>query len=180
MKLYQQTPNCSDFDVIITKSEGPSFRVLLPEWIRGVGVQYQGLCHTIPGIWHETERGMHGVYEIAEQLRVGVEIETKHTEILVKLGVKNRGNSHIQDMWLNVCTSVNHLPGDPGWSNSNFLPSLPLDRTIQGRYWYEHVTPHHLLALTSTGWIPMHPYPDSPDANNVPLYSCEHYEILDA
>jgi hypothetical protein len=180
MKLYQQTPNCSDFDVTITGSEKPSFRILLPEWIRGVGLQHQGLCHVIPGIWHEKERGMHGAYSVNEQLQVEVEIEARDTEILAKLEVRNCGGSHIQDMWLNVCTAVNHLPGDPGWSNSDFLPSLPLDRTIQGRYWYEHVTPHRLFALTSSGLIPMHPHPDNPDASNVPLYSFVSSKDADA
>lgn len=179
MKLHQQTPNCSDFDVTVTGNEKPSFRLLLPEWIRGEGIQYEGLCHTIPGIWHETEYGMHGSYRVGEQLQVGVRIETRDSEILVELEVKNCGDSEIQNAWINVCASLNHLPGEPDWSNSDFLPSLPLERTIQGHYWYEHLTPNRLFALTSDAWIPMHPHAEKPDADTVPLYGFVPSETVD-
>jgi hypothetical protein len=38
MNIYQQTKDCSDFDVAIENEEKPSFRVLLLEWIMAGGV----------------------------------------------------------------------------------------------------------------------------------------------
>lgn len=179
MRLHQQTPDCADFDIILTGESSPAFRVLLPEWIRGQGVNYQGLCHVIPGVWHEVKHGIAGHYFVGAQLEISMEIETRETEILVDFRLKNNSLSDIQDIWANVCTAVNHLPGNPGWSNDTFLPSVPLDRAVQGRYWFETVTPKRLFAFTARGWLPMHPCPDRPDASSVPLYSFVPSSIAD-
>jgi len=146
--------------------------VLLPEWIHGRGIIHDGLLHVIPGSWRDTDRGTQGRFMVAGQLAIDVQIETSETGIQVVLGVTNAGSSEITDVWANICTPVNHLPGSPGWSNADFIPAaVPLDRALQGRFWFEVLTPTRLSTLTESGWVPMHPCPDRPDASSVPLYS---------
>ena len=171
MRLHQQTPDCADFDVTLEGGTGPSFRLLLPEWLRGEGIEYQGLLHVIPGTWRVQDRVVEGCFAAGEQIKISVRLEPGAGDILIELAVCNQGAQKIADVWANVCASVNHLPGDPGWSNDRFLPSVPLDRTVQGRYWYEKVAPRGLRALTAKGWVNMHPHPDRPDADQVPLYN---------
>lgn len=169
--LRQQTANCSDFDVTLGNGTQPSFRVLLPEWIRGEGVRYPGLLHVIPGIWKKNETGVSGRFKVADQLDIAVDVMAADGAIDVILEVKNVGDCAISNVYANVCTSVNHLPGVPGWSNELFIPGIALDRTKQGRYWFEVVTPRRLQAFTGRRWIAMHPCPEDPDAAKVPLYS---------
>lgn len=179
-RLHQQTADCADFDVLPGRRDRPSFRVLLPEWIRGEGVKHTGFFHVIPGTWIQQERGVSGHYTVADQLSVGVRIEPEETSINVSLTVKNVGESEIAAVWTNVCASVNHLPGTPGWSDERFIPGVSLDRAAQGRYWFEVLTPRRLFAFTGSGWIPMHPCPDRPDAASVPLYSFAPSPAADA
>ncbi len=179
MILNQQTPNCSDFDVTLTGDNDPSFRVLLPEAIRAKGLDHGGL-HTVPGIWDREENGIKGCFQVADALEISVLIEAHIHNIHVTLTLRNMGCHDIKDVWTDICASLNHLPGDPGWCNRRFLPSVILDRTLQGQYWFEHLTPHRLLALTDAGWVPMHPYPERPDASRVPLYSFVPSEKSDA
>lgn len=169
-RIHQQTAGCADFDVLLGDEHGPSFRVLLPEWIRARGLQYDGLLHVIPGTWQEKNGGMAGRFTVGGQLDVEVRIETRESDILIDLTVENTGDLDLSDVWANVCTSANHLPGSPNWSNGDLLPAVPLDRAVQGRYWFEVLTPKRLFALTAEGWGPMHPCPDRPDASAVPLY----------
>lgn len=168
--LHQQTDSCSDFDVLLDNDSAPSFRVLLPEWIHGGGITYSGHLHVIPGSWQGHGHGVYGHFAVADQFAVNVQIGTRETEIQVKLTVTNTGHSAITDVWANVCASLNHLPGSPGWSNRSFLASVALDRAAQGFYWYEVLTPKRLFAIGAKGWVPMHPSPDNPDACMVPLY----------
>ncbi|NQT20285.1 MAG: hypothetical protein HQ592_11315 [Planctomycetes bacterium] len=170
-RLHQQTANCSDVDVLIGQQDSPSFRVLLPEWIRGKGVKHTGLLHVIPGTWRKDAQGLSGHFTVADQLEIAVVVETEQTAVSVTLAVKNVEQSTISNVWANVCTGVNHLPGNPGWSNERFMPSAPLDRAVQGRYWFEVATPRRLFAFVGGKWIPMHPCPDLPDPAAVPLYS---------
>lgn len=180
MKIYQQTKDCSDFDIVIDKEEKPSFRVLLPEWIKADGIKFEGLCHTIPGEWQHQENLVKGNYNVTDQLRVDVDIKLRHTDILVDLSLTNTGNHNVDNIWLDVCTSVNHLPGEPLWGNEVFMGNMPLDRTIQGRFWYEQLAPHHLFAITPESWVNMHPNPDNPDADLVPLYNFAPSEKAEA
>lgn len=157
--------------MLLGQQDSPAFRVLLPEWIRGRGVRHTGLLHVIPGTWHKQGPALDGHFTVADQLKVGVQIENKATTIRVVLTVINIGPSEIADIWGNVCAGVNHLPGEPGWSNGRFIPGLPLDRAAQGRYWFDVLTPGRLAAFTGRSWIAMHPCPDHPAASQAPASS---------
>ena len=180
MKLLQQAPDCSDFDVTLAQDNSPAFRVLLPEWIRGNGIQHSKVFHVIPGKWKSTGSVVAGQFAVDEQLAISVVIEGRSCAIDVRLAVVNTSDRQMTDLWADICTSVNHLPGNPGWCNRQFLPALELDRNVQGRYWYEKVTPTRLFALTGPGWVRMHPQPDAPDASSVPLYSFDPSPAADA
>ncbi|NLG52188.1 MAG: hypothetical protein GX552_18920 [Chloroflexi bacterium] len=171
MVYAQQTAGCSDFDITLPGDTAPSFRVLLPEWLRAVGLDYHGLFHTIPGRWEPWGEGVQGQITVMDTVAVGVRLLAHARHVDVTLSVQNIGSRTLTDVWANVCTSVNHLPGSPGWCNWTFMPHLDPDRFLQGRYWYEQVTPRGLRALTDEGWVPMHPQPDQPNADSVPLYS---------
>ena len=171
MLIRQQTPNCSDFDVCLEGEGSPAFRALLPEAIMADGLTETGGAHVIPGHWAQTEMGMQGSFGVRRQFEVVVAIETGPQEMQVSMTLKNVGNELLRHVRVDICTSVNHLPGDPGWCNRRFLPDLPLDRSAQGRFWFEKVTPNRLFVLTSDGWSGMHPCPEKPDADQVPLYS---------
>jgi len=173
MELRQQTPDCSDFDVVINGDDSPSFRVLLPEAIYGNGTTLEGGVHTIPGSWETAGTQTTGRFSGGDHLDVSVRLTTGTRELQVKLSLRNRGDTAIEDVAIDICTSVNHLPGEPGWCNRQFLPDPELDRSVQGRYWFEKVTPGRLFALTGNGWVGMHPCPEDPDAENVPIYSFE-------
>jgi hypothetical protein len=179
-RVHQQTEGCSDFDVLLGDQGTPSFRVLLPEWIHGEGITYRGLLHIIPGCWQGHGQGARGHFAVAGQVGVDVQIDTEETGIRVALTVANTGECDIADVWANVCAALNHLPGEPGWCNRDFLPTVGLDRAAQGRYWYEVLTPTRLLALGTRGWVPMHPNPDKPDASAVALYSFSPSKTADA
>ena len=180
MQIIQQTPKCSDFDVTPDGMPGPAFRVLLPEWIQGKGIRHKGLFHIVPGIWSKTSHGLHGVFSVDRQLELAVGVEPHGTAVLVTLGVRNIGDIELRDLWADVCTSLNHLPGNPGWSNAAYLGDAKLDRSEQGRYWYNTVTPRRLQAFTARGWIPMHPAPDAPDADMSPMYRFDPSKAADA
>ena len=48
MKLTQQTPNCSDFDLTLPGDETPAYRLLLPEHVAGANLETR-FVHTVPG-----------------------------------------------------------------------------------------------------------------------------------
>jgi len=180
MELLQQTQNCSDFDIIPDGEITPAFRVLLPEWIKGNGVKHTGLLHVIPGTWKRKNSGMEGQFPVDDQLTIKVAIEGRSNEIGVTLTVVNTSHRRLTDLWANICTSLNHLPGNPDWCNKHFLPDMEPDRYLQGRCWYEKITPTRLFALTGSGWICMHPAPDAPIADRVPLVSFQPSSEADA
>jgi len=171
MRFAQQTAGCSDFDITLPGETVPSFRLLLPEWLQAVGLDYHGLFHTIPGRWTSWEQGVEGQFTVMDTVAVGVRLLAQAHRVDITLSVQNISARTLTDVWANICTSVNHLPGTPGWYNQAFVPHLAPDRSLQGRYWYEQVTPQGLRALTDDGWVIMHPHPDQPDAASVPLYS---------
>jgi len=172
MKLIQQTPHCSDFDVILDGERNPAFRVLLPEFVRADGLDLGKLLHTIPGKWFVGRDGATGSFRASPEILISVTIECRGMEIAVNLNLKNLSSQPLVNLKADVCASVNHLPGEPGWCNPAFFPaSLALDRDVQGRYWYEKITPHNLMALTDGGWVEMHPAPRHPDASRVAQYS---------
>ena len=170
MRLIQQSPGCSDFDVVLDGDDAPSFRILLPEGITIGGIEPVRGTHVIEGHWERTVNAISGGFTASEELRVGVAIEGRGREVAISLEVANRSSRRLAEVRADVCAAVNHLPGEPGWSNEAFLPSIPRERSLQGAYWYERVSPHNLQALTDRGWIGMHPCPDDARADGVPLY----------
>jgi|GEM_PF-1565082 len=180
MQIVQQTPGCSDLDVTVDGIPEPAFRILLPEWIQGKGIRHKGLFHIVPGIWSNTSHGLHGVFSVDRQLELTVGVEPRGAAVATTLSVKNVGNVELRDLWADICTSLNHLPGNPGWSNAEYLGGTRLERNEQGRYWYNAVTPKRLQALTVRGWVPMHPAPDAPDADKSPMYRFDPSKAADA
>jgi len=179
MNLSQQVENCSDFDVVLDGETSPAFRVLLPERIDTATQSHSG-THTIPGVWQERANGTDGHFSIEDAWDVGVSVDTCGSEVRVDITIRNTGREEARDVWLDICTSLNRLPGEPNWCNERFLPRLPLDRSVQGRYWFEQASPGRLHALTPRGWVEMHPCPDQPDADRVPVYSFVPSETADA
>lgn len=181
MRLIQQTPACADFDVVLDGENTPSFRILLPEHIRGEGLDVSGCLHTIPGDWELSDDAAIGTFRASDALVITTTVEPRGTAILAKLAIENLQSKPIHGIRVDICASVNHLPGQPDWANRAFIPSsVPLVRDLQGRYWFEKVTPENLAALTDTGWVEMHPCPDDPDADRVPQYSFAPNESEDA
>jgi hypothetical protein len=171
MKLVQQSAGCSDFDVVLAGNDTPSFRVVLPEHIKAREYEERGGIHMIPGSWEARENGIKGNFRLGDEFEFRPDIRLGEAELAIELVVKNLMNTVLHDVATVVCTSPNHLPGDPGWCNRDFIPGVPVDRDLQGRFWYEKVTPQGLFALTDSGRVMMHPHPDNPDPDAVPKYS---------
>ena len=124
MILSQQTPNSSDFDVILSGDSNPSFRMLLPERVLAEGLDHGGL-HTIPGIWNGEANWLEGRFSDENTLEFSVRIDTYRYDTRVELTLKNIGNHEITDLWAEVCTSLNHLPGNPNFPGDSF-PGISL------------------------------------------------------
>lgn len=171
MRLIQQTPDTSDFDVIFGGQETPAFRILLPEALVVDGKAIANGCHTVTGDWQFERDAAEGSFSPSAGLLVRVRIQCRDSDMLVGMSVTNTSPRPFANVTANVCASVNHLPGDPGWCNRDFIPGVPLDRDLQGRHWYSNVTPPGLQALTGDGWVAMHPRPGDPNPDAVPKYS---------
>ena len=179
--LVQQTPSCSDFDVTLPGKEAPAFRVLLPEHISWDEDEKLSGLHTFPGQWVETTDHLSGAFVCDGSFEISVIIDPKETEILIEMEIRNLTRGTCQDLRANICASVNHLPGEPGWSNRDFVPdSVPLNRDLQGRYWYEEATPQSLKAWTGASWVLMHAFPDRSNANTVDRYFFKAGELDNA
>jgi hypothetical protein len=172
VKLIQQTPATSDFDVVFDDDITPAFRVLLPEAISADGLETIGGCHTVPGEWSFRAHRAQGSFSISPELRVTVRIECREPDLLIDLRLRNGSSRPLHNLAANFCAGLNHLPGAPDWCNREFIPDAPLDRDIQGRYWFREVAPQGLKALVGDGWIATHPCPDNPDPDSVAEYSC--------
>ena len=53
MRLIQQTPACSDFDVVLGDGEAPAYRVLVPERLLARNLGSTTLLHVVPGHWRK-------------------------------------------------------------------------------------------------------------------------------
>ena len=174
MALRQPSPGCSDFDVVLAGQDRPAFRLLLPEHITAMGSKKieECLIHTVVGRWQPAEGGLHGVFRAGKSFEIAVDLRPRETAVDIELAVRNLTGESLRQVRMNVCASVNHLPGSPDWSNRRFIAAeVPEDRAAQGRWWYQQGTPSRLRALRPGGWVVMHPSPDRPDADRVPLYS---------
>jgi len=174
LRLVQQSPNCADFDVIPAGWQQPAFRLLLPEQISAEGSQplNVGGTHCIAGEWHATPAGIAGVYRVGEALEVSVELEGRESVVDIRMTIRNLTDDVLRNVRVFFCSGVDHLPGTPGWSNRMFIPpDVPLDRSAQGRYWFEQLTPRRLRALRPQGWTTMHPSPEAPSRDPGPVYN---------
>src|SRR3990172_2426489 len=171
MRLVQQPPNCSDFDVILPGEDSPALRILLPERLMCRSGDLACGVHRIPGRWSRTKKGLAGTFTAGTVAEFSVEVEPAGSELGVRLKVKNLTSEPWSDVRVEICSAANHLPGSPSWANAEFVPPLPLDRDLQGRFWFEKVTPRNLHALTDHGWVEVHPHPHNPSADAGPHYS---------
>jgi hypothetical protein len=146
--------------------------LLLPEHIQSdSGLSFGGV-HTLKGFWRDRSGGLLGTYRVGETFEIEVDIEGYDQYIGVKISVENLTQGNLTGIRVLICSSVNHLPGSPDWSNRLFIPAeVPLDRDAQGRFWYQHLTPGRLMALRPGGWMVTHPSPGNPDPDLVPRYS---------
>ncbi len=170
MRLIQQTPACSDFDVVLRNGEAPAYRVLVPERLLARNLGSTTLLHVVPGHWRKRGEMLAGRFDHPNGIELSVQLVPMDTSMQVTLRIRNAGGVDLLDVWADICAGVNHLPGSPGWCNRSFMSDLPLDRTLQGRYWYESITPHGLKALVGCRWVEIHPSPREPRADAVPLY----------
>jgi hypothetical protein len=173
-RLVQPTPDCSDFDVIPVGWEHPAFRLLLPEHISAEGPKKIGFAgtHTISGRWGPRRAGLRGSFRTGEVFEITVDLMEDGNSVNIEIATRNLTAETLRQVRMIVCSSVNHLPGNPNWSNRLFIPpEIPEDRHLQGLSWYEHVTPQRLRALRPSGWITTHPSPHDPDPGRVPRYN---------
>ncbi len=167
MKLHQQTPGCADIDVTLSGEGNPDFRLLLPEHIYANGYDGPRHLHTIPGAWEHQFGLLGGRYTVPHAFEIAVLLIPNRDEVRVSLTIVNIADHPVEDVFVEVCAGVNHLPGNPGWSNRGFIGECAPDRVEQGRVWFDEITPNRLVALTSAGaWIPIHPNPKSPHTAN--------------
>ena len=171
-RLRQSSPGCSDISVIPAGWENPAYRLLLPEHIFSeTGISFGGV-HTILGRWNKVPGGILGKYSVGETFEISVDIKGLDTYVDIEVSIENLAPEDLTDVRMVICSSVNHLPGNPDWSNRLFIPDeVSEDRDAQGRYWYQHLTPDRLMALDPSGWFGTHPYPENPDPDLVPRYS---------
>ena len=182
MKLYQQTENCSDFDISLDGDSSPSFRVLLPEHIEGAGLETR-FVHTHPGTWATDGQQTSGRLELEGRVRVDIEIHCTENLAAITMSLSNLTNETMTNLSANICTAVNQLPSEspPDWSNRRFIPDeIPLDRFEQGDYWFEQHTPNRLFALTGTDWVHMHPNPAEPVGMDRPRFAFNPSEQANA
>jgi hypothetical protein len=128
--------------------------------------------HTLEGHWRHRSDGLLGTYRVGETFEIEVDIESHGQYVGVTASFENLTPESLEGVRMVICSSVNHLPGKPDWSNRLFIPAeVPLDRDAQGRFWYQHLTPERLMALRPDEWVPTHPSPRNPDPDLVPRYS---------
>ena len=173
MAVTQQTVDCSDFDVTLPGEGSPAFRVLVPERVIADGYEAAPL-HTIRGTWERNFGLVGGRFIHEHTLEITVLLMPGERDLRISLTIMNIGETPLDRLRADICSAVNHLPGEPGWANAEFMPDTPLDRNAQGAYWYETVTPKGMTILTTGGdWHSIHPHPDRPSAASVPPYGFE-------
>jgi hypothetical protein len=130
--------------------------------------------HTYKASWEKSADEIHGVLSLDQGVECNLWLKPLKGGVLIKISIKNISKETIRDVRVNICAGINHLPNSSGvdWCNRDFLPdSVPLDRTAQGKYWYQTVTPERLKAwLPGKGWILMHPHPGNPKPDSKNLY----------
>lgn len=177
MKIFQsESPDGADLDVVLPGETAPAFRVLLPEAIRCVLLPEElsleiGGLHRLGGVWQRTEHKTIGTMTKPDLLELSLELEHGDLSIGIRMGIKNLSPWTLSNVEADVCANINHLPGNPSWSNRRFIPeSVPLVRHEQGKYWFEQVTPKGLKAFTGRRWENMHLFEDHADVSLVPPY----------
>lgn len=171
LRMLQQTPDCSDVDVVPAGWKRPAFRLLLPEhvWLDEGSKRHDFGAHCTVGRWEKSEGELSGVYRLADKVEITVKLSGRDNTVDIQMGFRNLTSELFRQVRIDICASVNHLPGKPDWSNGLFFPKdVPENREIQGRYWFQHVTPRRERALRPDGWIVTHRSPDNPDPDQFP------------
>lgn len=166
MKFHQQTPACADIDVTLSDDgNSPDFRLLLPERVYADGYDGSEPLHTIAGVWEQQFGLLGGRYTVPRAFEIAVLLMPNRDEVRVSLTLMNIADHPIENVFIDVCAGLCHLPGEPSWANESFLGEQPLDRNEHGRVWFDEITPQRLIALTASGaWVPMHPNPAAPSS----------------
>jgi hypothetical protein len=158
MLLHQQTPTCADFDITLEHDGDPAFRLLLPEHVYTSDNDSMGHVHTIPGTWERHFGLTGGRFVIGHTLEIAALLMPAENAVRVSLTFQNISDVSMNNVQAEICASLSHLPGEPSWCNRTFFDTQPLDRSEQGRLWYDEIAPDRLEALTLAGnWIGMHP-----------------------
>ncbi len=164
-QFLQQTPDCSDLDVILPGQHKPAFRLLLPEALIGADQRMiVGGLHTVPGMWKHRDTYSRGeMVSRDNRFKINVRIDPRGREMNISLDIVNLSDESLGEARADICMNFNHLPGKPDWSNSDVMPaSIPLKRAIQADHWFEQITPKNMKALGKEGWVTMHPWPKHP------------------
>ncbi len=168
--------NNFDIEVILPGKTFPAFRLLLPEYIYTKELEDITKVHTYTASWQKSADEIQGVFSLDQGIECKLWLKPLKEGVLTRISIKNISQKTLSDVRINICAGINHLPNSSGadWCNRDFLPdSVPLERTAQGKYWYQMVTPERLKAWQpGEKWIFMHPHPENPypDLDNLYLH----------
>lgn len=165
--LISFTPQSKGCDYTVAGPDGqPLFRLILPETLyRNHRDPLDHVIHTFPGDQTVGQHAASCVTESRNSMLYESELSELDADTLrMRLSVRNRSAGALCDLRLDICQALGCLPGYPdAWANTDFMPaSLPLDRDIQGRAWYEQVSIERQRGLVNGAWVVLHPAPDCP------------------
>ncbi len=173
-KLIRNYDGRYDVDVILPGTSSPACRLLLPEIIYGEGLKEIRSVHTYEADWNESGTELQGSLLLDQGVECDLWLKPAPEGVLIKISIINRSQNTYRNVRVDICAALTHLPNTDNmdWSNRDFLPvSVPLDRDLQGRYWYSVVTPGRLKAWTpDRDWIVMHLKSENPEPDSENLY----------
>lgn len=166
--------NHFDVEVLLPGDGSPACRLLLPEFIYAKELKTINKVHTYSASWKKSGDELQGIISLDQGVGCSLWLKPSKEGVLIKISIKNNSPKTLRNVQVNICAGVNHLPNVRGadWCNRDFMPdSVPLDRTAQGMYWYQVVTPERLKAwLPAKNWILMHPHTENPLPDSKDLY----------
>jgi len=173
-RLILNNGNRYDLEVILPGKSVPACRLLLPEHIYAEGLEELSIVHTLAAEWEESGDELQGSLVLDQGVECGLWLKPTSEGVSMKISIKNRSQNTYRNVRVNICAGLSHLPNaiNIDWANRDFLPdSVPLDRDLQGKYWYSMVTPKRLKAWTpNKDWIVMHLKPENPEPDSENLY----------
>jgi hypothetical protein len=166
--------NRYDVELILPGQSTPSCRLLLPEHITAEGMEELRVIHTQEAAWTRSGDDQQGTLLFDRIVECGLSLKPGPESLHIEISLKNESQVTYKDIRVNICAGLSHLPnaGNVDWSNRDFIPgSIPLDRELQGKYWYRVVTPERLRAWIPEGdWSLMHLKPEQPEPDSADLY----------